>query len=122
MNFVKQHFREDEREVTRGNKIAEIYDPEFVEEFTEIFEVLVTHIKNTSKEYWTLMRKLAACEKERDEERRAREQTEELLYEERKNDELKRKLCERECRNRELERRRRELEHRCRELKRVRRR
>ena len=46
-----------------SDKIAEIYDPEFAEEFTEIFEVLVTHIKNTSKGYWTSVRKLATCDK-----------------------------------------------------------
>ena len=52
-----------------SDKIADIYDPEFSEEFTKIFEVLVTRIKNTSKGYWSLVRKLAACEKERDMER-----------------------------------------------------
>ena len=35
-----------------SDKIAMIYDPEFAEEFTEIFEVLMTRIKNTSKRYW----------------------------------------------------------------------
>ena len=52
-----------------SDKITEIYDPEFAEEFTEIFEVLVTCIKNTSKGYWSLVRKLAACEKKPDMER-----------------------------------------------------
>ena len=34
-----------------SDKIAEIYDPELAEELSEIFEVLVTRIKNTSKGY-----------------------------------------------------------------------
>ena len=52
------------------DKIAEIYYPEFAEEFTAIFEVLVTRIKNTPKGYWSLVRKLAVCEKELDMERK----------------------------------------------------
>ena len=52
------------------DKIADIYDLEFAEEFTEIFKALVTRIKDTSKRYWDLVKKLAVIEKERDELRR----------------------------------------------------
>ena len=34
-----------------SDKIADIYDLEFAEEFTEIFKALVTRIKDTSKRY-----------------------------------------------------------------------
>ena len=60
-----------------SDKIAEIYDREFArEEFTGIFVVLVSRLKNTSKRYWSLVKKLAACEKERDELRRIVEKLE----------------------------------------------
>ena len=55
-----------------SDKIAEIYDLEFAEEFTEVFEDLVSRMKDKSKRHWRLVKKLAAIEKERDEERRAR--------------------------------------------------
>ena len=53
-----------------SDKITEIYDQEFAEEFTEIFKVLVTRVKNASKGYWDLVKKLAMIEEERDELRR----------------------------------------------------
>ena len=55
-----------------SDKITEIYDLEFADEFTRIFEDLVSHVKDRSKRHWRLVNKLAAIEKERDEERRAR--------------------------------------------------
>ena len=55
-----------------SDKIAEIYDLEFAEEFTEIFEDLASRMKDKSKRHWRLVKKLAAIEKEHDEERRAR--------------------------------------------------
>ena len=64
-----------------SRKIAEIYDLEIADEFTKIFEDLVTRIKNTSKGYWGLVRKLAVCEKERDMEREKVRILEEELYE-----------------------------------------
>ena len=75
MNFLKTLSLKNYQSMTEtllrklSEKIAEIYDLEFADKFTEIFEVLVTRIKNTSKGYWSLVRKLAACEKERDMER-----------------------------------------------------
>ena len=57
-------------------KIIEIYDVGL----TEIYEDLTSHItelrnssEDESKRYWDLVRKLAVCEKERYEERRAKE-------------------------------------------------
>ena len=55
-----------------SDKIEEIYDLEFAEEFTEIFEDLVSRMKDKSRRHQRLVKKLAAIEKERDEERRAR--------------------------------------------------
>ena len=60
-----------------SDKIAEIYDLEFAEEFTDIFEELVRRTKGTSRRYWDLVKKLAVIEKGRDEERRTRQQAEE---------------------------------------------
>ena len=51
------------------------------EELTVIFEDLIENINDYSKRYWSLVKKLAACEKERDEERIAREQAERLVEE-----------------------------------------
>ena len=51
-----------------SDKITLIYDLEFAKEFTEIFEDLVSHMKDKSKRHW----KQAAIVRERDEERRAR--------------------------------------------------
>ena len=64
-----------------SDKIAEIYDLELAEELIEIFKVLVLRIKNTSKRYWSLVRKLAACEKERDMEREKVRILEEIHWE-----------------------------------------
>ena len=55
-----------------SDKITLVYDLEFAGEFTEIFEDLVSYTKDKSKRHWRLVKKLAAIEKERDEERRAR--------------------------------------------------
>ena len=55
-----------------SDKITLAYDLEFAGEFTEIFEDLVSYMKDKSKRHWRLVKKLAAIEKERDEERRAR--------------------------------------------------
>ena len=62
-----------------SDKIAEVYDLELAEELTVIFEDLTENINDYSKQYWSLVKKLAACEKERDEERSAREQAERLV-------------------------------------------
>ena len=43
-----------------SDKIAEIYDLGFAEEFTEIFEDLVSRMKDKSKRHWRLVKKLAA--------------------------------------------------------------
>lgn len=64
-----------------SEKISEVYDLEFAEEFTETFENLTENIDECSKRYWTLVRMLAICEKERDEERSAREQAERFVEE-----------------------------------------
>lgn len=64
-----------------SDKIAEVYDLELAEEMTVIFEDLTNNINEASKRYWSLVRKLAAIEKERDEERRAREEAEKLVEE-----------------------------------------
>ena len=45
---------------------------QFAKEFTEIFKVLVSRMKDQSKRHWRLVKKLAAIERERDEERRVR--------------------------------------------------
>ena len=60
-----------------SDKIVVIYDLEFAEEFTDIFEELVRRTKGTSRRYWDLVKKLAVMEKERDEVRRTRQQAEE---------------------------------------------
>ena len=56
---------------------------ELVKEITEIYEgltsrssELVMKCEEESTLYWNLVKKLAKCEKERDEERRAKEQAE----------------------------------------------
>ena len=54
------------------DKITLTYDLEFAEEFTEVFEDLVSCIRHKSKRHWRLVKKLAAIEKELDEERCAR--------------------------------------------------
>ena len=55
-----------------SDKIAEIYDLEFAKEFTELFEDLVSRMKDKSRRNWRLVKKFTAIEKGRDEERRAR--------------------------------------------------
>ena len=55
-----------------SGKIALIYDLEFARELTEILNVLVSRMKDKSKRHWRLVKKLAAIEKERDEERGTR--------------------------------------------------
>ena len=81
IEFLKTVFLENQQKMVTSteellrklsDKIAEIYDLEFAEKFTGIFEDLVSHIKDKSKRHWRLVKKLAAIEKERDEERRAR--------------------------------------------------
>ena len=66
-----------------SEKITEIYDVELAKEITEIYEdlalstgELITRYEKGSARYWGLVKKLAKCEKERDEERRAKEQAE----------------------------------------------
>ena len=81
----------------------------------------MTRIKNTSKEYWTLVRKLVACEKERDEERRARERAEyDVEYLAKELDE-ERRTREQEDPNedtREVRRKVREMRRKVREMRR----
>ena len=81
IEFLKTVFLEKQQKMATNteellrmlsDKIAEIYDLEFAEEFTEIFKDLVSRMKDKSKRHWRLVKKLAAIEKERDEERRAR--------------------------------------------------
>ena len=64
-------------------KISEIYDVKLSGEITDVYEDLVSSTVKVIGEpnelevrYWDLARKLAKCERERDEERRAREQAE----------------------------------------------
>ena len=85
-----------------SEKFMEIYDLELAEEMTEMYEEMVglnkivvlelvnskmkcelemakckmklMELEESSDRYWNIMKKLAICEKERDEERRAREQ------------------------------------------------
>ena len=71
-----------------SKKISEIYDVELVKEITEIFIDLTSHsselvmkCEEESTRYWNLVKKLAKCEKKRDEERRAKEQAEHVLNE-----------------------------------------
>ena len=64
-----------------SDKIAEVYDLELAEEMTVIFEDLSDNINENSKRYWSLVKKLAVVERERDEERSAREQAEKLVEE-----------------------------------------
>ena len=87
-----------------SEKFMEIYDLELAEEMTEIYEEMVglnkivvlelvnskmkcelemskckmklMELEESSDRYWNIMKKLAICEKECDEERRAREQAE----------------------------------------------
>ena len=64
-------------------KISEVYDLRLSKEITEIFQKLVLRTMKVMREserlegrYWDLVKKLAKCEKGRDEERRASEQAE----------------------------------------------
>ena len=66
-----------------SGKIAEIYDVKPSGEITDVYEELVSSVvkvigeRNESEgRYWDLVKKLAKCERERDEERCAREQAE----------------------------------------------
>ena len=59
---------------------------ELAKEITEIYEdlalrtgELITRYEKGSVRYWNLVKRLAKCEKERDEERRAKEQAEFFL-------------------------------------------
>ena len=57
-----------------SDKIGEIYDLDLAEEFTHIYEDLVTRVKGLSKRYWNLVKTLATIEKERDELRKELEE------------------------------------------------
>ena len=57
-----------------SDKISEIYDLDLAEEFTDIYEDLVTRVKGSSKRYWNLVKTLATIEKERDELRKELEE------------------------------------------------
>ena len=69
-----------------SEKITEVCDMEHSEEITELFEDLASifmevlsensELREESNRYWDLVKKLAKCEKERDEERNVREQAE----------------------------------------------
>ena len=61
-----------------SNKIAVIYDLELAEKFTDIFEELVRRTKGTSRRYCDLVKKLEVMEKEQDEERRTRQEEEDV--------------------------------------------
>lgn len=56
--------------VKLSNRIAEAYDLDLAEEMTDIYVELVDKINNSSKQYWSLVGKLATIEKEREELRR----------------------------------------------------
>ena len=75
IGFLKTVFLEKQQKMTTtteellkklSDKIADIYDLQFAEEFTGIFEDLVSRMKDKSKRHWRLVKKLAAIEKERD--------------------------------------------------------
>ena len=59
-----------------SDKITEVDDLELAEELTEIFGDLTKRINEDYVQYMTLVKKLAMCEKEQDEERQAKEQAE----------------------------------------------
>ena len=49
------------------DEIAEIYDLDLAERITETYEDIIRKVKSSSKQYWSLVGKLAMIEKERDE-------------------------------------------------------
>ena len=49
-----------------SDEISEVYDLELAEEMTDIFEDLTSKIDEDLKQYWSLVKKLATIEKERD--------------------------------------------------------
>ena len=66
-----------------SRKITETYDVGLAEEITEIYEdltlrtsELMAKYEKGSARYWGIVKKLAKCERECDEERRAKEQAE----------------------------------------------